>query len=740
MAPGGDLDAARAAIAAGADAIYCGLDRFNARHRAANMSFRQLGALLRLAHERDCKVYLTLNTVLLESDLEPVLALLNRLVNSSIDGVIVQDLGLLHLLASCFPTLRVHASTQLTSHNSAQLKLLGRLGVARVNLCRELSLEEVEPLARAAHERGVDVEVFVHGSYCVGLSGVCYLSAARGGSSGNRGQCSQPCRGQFEATEVGSRHPLNMVDNSALGQLEALDAAGVDALKIEGRMKGAPYVFGATRTWRRRLDAHHAGEVWDGDDGDMQKIFNRGYSSGYLTGSLERDMFSDSPRNLAARRLRRQRKLSQDEAYEEILRFGADVEQRVQATPAHRAPLTIRVTGRSGHALRATVTSPDASFEVRSEVPLAPRRDGRGSRQLEELLGRKLALLEDGEFFIQRLDLDGLEPDLALPFAALSALRKQIQAALAGGRAVVAPASMPARPTPGPVHEAPTLCVLLSSLDDLAACQEVRATQELEIHLQLPASAASARWRRLAAALESDRALVPWFPPVLMEQDLEAAADLLRRARPERLVSENSGLGQVAVDAGIPWIAGPRLNLANSLALECLAQRAGCVAAFPSPEMSQQQLRRLHPPAGMTLCMPLYRPVPLLISRQCLFHQVTGCQKVGLDAQCLPECEQRATLTDHRGDRQHLLKVPGDHCTIHHGTHLLNLELLDDLPGRYRRLLVDLSRVPTDTVCEVGTAELLRLFASAVRGDMQARHQLRRRIKPVSNDAYRRGM
>ncbi|MGK0411645.1 MAG: putative protease, partial [Shewanella psychromarinicola] len=173
LAPGGDVEAIKAAIVAGANAVYCGLDTFNARNRAANLSFDDLTGVLRLAHKYDCEVFLTLNVVILEQELPTMIKLLNKLVNSGIDGIIVQDLGMFNLVKKFFPSLDIHASTQLTTHNEGQIHFLNKIGASRLNLSRELNLGEIRSLTKLSHDMGVLTEVFVHGALCIAFSGQC---------------------------------------------------------------------------------------------------------------------------------------------------------------------------------------------------------------------------------------------------------------------------------------------------------------------------------------------------------------------------------------------------------------------------------------------------------------------------------------------------------------------------------------------------------------------------------------
>ncbi|ORT52640.1 peptidase U32 (plasmid) [Vibrio sp. qd031] len=299
LAPGGDLDSILAAIAAGADAVYCGLDRFNARNRATNLSYDDLMVVIEIAHQQQCQVFLTLNIMMLESELAALWRLLDRLTASAIDGVIIQDFGLAYLLKHHFPTLDVHASTQMNTHNQGQIAALSQLGASRVNLSRELNIDEITDLASYGKQHGVSMEVFVHGSYCIGFSGLCYISSVRSGASGNRGRCSQPCRDPFEKTDAGAEFPLNMKDNSAFSNMAQLAEAGVYSLKVEGRIKKSHYVFTTVQQWRAQIDAYQAGKAPLTDMTPLYTVFNRDFSNGYLMGNIDKAMYIDNPRNHA---------------------------------------------------------------------------------------------------------------------------------------------------------------------------------------------------------------------------------------------------------------------------------------------------------------------------------------------------------------------------------------------------------------------------------------------------------
>ncbi|HHJ3174861.1 TPA: U32 family peptidase [Vibrio parahaemolyticus] len=301
LAPGGDLDSIKAAIAAGADAIYCGLDRFNARNRATNLTLDNLNGVLTLAHQHSCKIFLTLNVLILESEIPAIVRLLSQLNTTKIDGVIVQDLGLAYILKHHFPDLDVHASTQLNTHNEGQILFLNQLTASRVNLSRELNIDEIKHLAQFGREHNVMMEVFVHGSYCIGFSGICYISSARNGASGNRGRCSQPCREQYETTKTGNNYPLNMKDNSAFGDLKALADAGVYSLKVEGRIKKSHYVYTVVDNWRQQVDRLCEGLELSEDTTELYTVFNRDFSNAFLQGDFGKAMYIDNPRDHAVK-------------------------------------------------------------------------------------------------------------------------------------------------------------------------------------------------------------------------------------------------------------------------------------------------------------------------------------------------------------------------------------------------------------------------------------------------------
>ena len=732
LAPGGDLESIKAAIVAGADAIYCGLDKLNARHRAANITFDDLGGVLALAHSHDCRVFLTLNVMMVESDIPVLVGILNKLVNTSLDGVIVQDLGLFYLLSTYFKGLRVHASTQLTTHNEGQVAFLSKLSAVRVNLSRELSLNEIRPLAQALHKEKMSTEVFVHGSYCICFSGICYMSSARGGNSGNRGRCSQPCRDRYLSTPVGKDFPLNLKDNSAYFDLERLADAGVDAIKIEGRMKTVPYVYTVTNTYRKRLESLCDGNESADESDDLHKVFNRGFSNAFLLGEIGRDMFADHPRNRAVTHLRGDSRDS-TEAYDAIAEIKTEANRAIEHVRVAKAPLTIRISGKPGTHLTVTVQTPETSFAVSSESCLAPQdRASTVPRLTAERFQERLKALNDTEYCIEHLDLEELELGLFLPPRELASIRKRILFVLNGSREPIDPIDVPVFEARNNGQESATLSVLIAAKSDLYLLDETDA----DIHFQLPSDLKSS-WLELAALFTTDKRLIPWFPSVLIGHDYEAAVGLLRKVQPRRLVTNNTGIAYEAWQAGIPWIAGPYLNVANSLSLVSLKENFECYGAFVSNELGKFQIRRIRPPEDLKLYYSIYHPILLLTSRQCLFQQVTGCESDAVDDACISRCEKSATITNSKGASFSIKKTRGDYSSIYHQTNLLNTEIVTDIPALFSSFFIDLRDIETETRTDLDKAGLVRLFENHLHGHAESSRELERSISPTTNLQYR---
>lgn len=339
LSPAGNMECLNAALRTGADAVYLGLSEFNARKNAANFTRDEFKKAFSLCRLSGAKCYLTLNTLIKNGELESALGAAAFAYECGCDAVIVQDLGLLALLRDKLPDFPLHASTQMSVHSPAALDVLKEMGVRRVVLARECSKKQIEDICSAARRLGMQTEVFVHGALCMSVSGQCYMSAALGGRSANRGLCAGSCRLPFSATGGGNDYDLSLKDLCLIKHVDELKNIGVDSIKIEGRMKGPEYVAAATYCYRSALDGllgtHHGpsgqnlpfgakqdgsyaaghretvkdqtvkGETGKGETGNalslksaeqaeklLGDVFSRGgFTDGYFTGRTGKNMF-----------------------------------------------------------------------------------------------------------------------------------------------------------------------------------------------------------------------------------------------------------------------------------------------------------------------------------------------------------------------------------------------------------------------------------------------------------------
>lgn len=294
LSPVGSKDSLIAAVENGADAVYLGGNLFNARRYAANFTDTDIEWAIDYCHIRGVKVYVTVNILIHQHEIDEVLNYLMKLVNMSVDAVIVQDLGLAHLISQVFPELEMHASTQLFIHNPLAIKYNKQLGFTRVVLPRELHINQINELSKT----GIELEVFVHGAICICYSGQCLFSSLLGDRSGNRGQCAQPCRLTYQLVdfdtkkEIGNQlgeYLLSPKDLNLIEHLDLLEKNNVTSLKIEGRMKNPDYVAVVTQTYRKILDRQPV------DKDALLAVFNRGFTNHQLLGKQSRNLIRWEP-------------------------------------------------------------------------------------------------------------------------------------------------------------------------------------------------------------------------------------------------------------------------------------------------------------------------------------------------------------------------------------------------------------------------------------------------------------
>jgi putative protease len=711
LAPGGDIDAIKAAIIAGADAIYCGLDTFNARNRATNISFDQLMGIIRLAHQYDCQIFLTLNIIILEREFKTLAKLLSKLANTTLDGVIVQDLGMLYILKKYFPSLDIHASTQLTTHNIGQIPFLKKLGASRVNLSRELNLKEISAITKVSHQHNVLTEVFVHGSLCVAFSGLCYSTSASVGNSGNRGRCSQACREEYETTPSGNNFPLNIKDNSAFFDLPALIDAGVHSFKVEGRIKGASYVHTVIDSFRKQIDGFvSTGELVE--DGErLYKVFNRDFSNAFLRGDLNQSMFIENPRdNSKYHAIDKSNAISvvqiheiEEDLNKEKQQISADVFDKIKYLSIEKPHLSLVFSGEVGQPLTVSVKITEQSNQhlskstfngqsVKEQVYSMQTSTRLVSSEKNcinhSAIEKRFKSFNNEEFTLTALTTSAVAANVSIPFKALTALKNDLATRLNDEVPLLPEVQLPKLNRHSKTAKSAKLSLLICDQSDISLADITDA----DIFFKLP-DAFKRGCTKYVTFFNENPLLIPWFPSVLIGKDYDVALNILEQVKPKLIVTNNTGIANRAFELGIEWIAGPFLNTTNSYALLAMQESFNCSGAFISNEINRQQMKSIARPDNFKMFYSVYHPILLMTSRQCFFQQSVGCEKPRIDNGCMLSCDKSTTITNLKGVSFAIDKQKAGYPSIYNKDQFLNTEIIADLATLFDGFMIDLTNI-----------------------------------------------
>ena len=287
LAPVGEKESLIAAIEAGCDAVYLSGKKYGARVYANNFKDEELIEAIKYAHLYGVKVYVTVNTIIYENEIEDFMNYIDMLHKNNVDAIIMQDIGMIDLVRKTYPNLEIHISTQMHIHNLEGAKFFENLGIKRIVLARETNIDIIKNIKQNTK---TEIEVFVHGALCISYSGQCLMSSLIGGRSGNRGACAGCCRLPYDIISENKiinkdKYPLSTKDLMTLEHIEELIESGIDSLKIEGRMKRPEYVYQVVSLYRKAIDSYiNTGKtnLTEEDIKEMKKLFNREFTSGYL--------------------------------------------------------------------------------------------------------------------------------------------------------------------------------------------------------------------------------------------------------------------------------------------------------------------------------------------------------------------------------------------------------------------------------------------------------------------------
>ncbi len=595
LSPAGSLDALRAAVCNGADAVYFGSENFNARRSAKNFTLDELPETVRYCHVRGVKVYLTVNTLVSDREMRAVAQTVAAAARAGVDAFIVQDFGVVSLCRQIAPSVPLHASTQMSIHSLEGVKQAAAMGITRVVLARELSKEDIAFICRNSP---VEIEVFVHGALCMCHSGQCYMSSVIGRRSGNRGQCAQPCRLPYGFDRFEEKYPLSLKDNCLIDYLRQLEVMGVASIKLEGRMKRPEYVATVTSVYRTALDE---GKVSVQGRQALQAIFSRqGFTQGYYEGKIGPEMFGVR---------------STKEGSAALLQAARASYENVEP---QRVPVRFYAIVSAGQKLQLAAQDEAGNVaKVQGGVPEPAQYRELTREELEARLAKT-----GGTPYVCAGARCVIDRGLSVSAAEINRMRREVLAQLSALRGRSVP------PETGAYTEikkftgtkkAPLLTVSVLKTSQITPA--MIKMKPAVLYAPISEICANPDFYR---PLLSQMTVAAVLPRVAFDSEAAAlTADLgtLTRVGVRRVLTGN--LGQVALlkQKGFEVAGDFGLNLFNSRAMS-FAKEMGLVSATASFEMSLPQLRDLSKPLPTELLV--YGRLPLMLTENCLMKNRAG--------------------------------------------------------------------------------------------------------------------
>ena len=642
LSPAGSPEAVIAAVQNGADAVYLGLGNFNARRGAKNFSEEELAKAMRYCRIRGCKVYVTLNTLVGDREIDGAVEAARLASDLGADGIIIQDLGLIKVIRQALPDIPLHASTQMSLHNLAGVEAAAEMGLTRAVLARELSLEQIKFISTHA---SIETEVFVHGALCFCHSGQCYMSALIGRRSGNRGMCAQPCRMQYSLGGRMDDYPLSLKDNCLADRLEELEDAGVACLKIEGRMKRPEYTGIVTGIYSKALKEHRKPSEEDMEM--LQQVFSRqGFTQGYFDGD-KKDMFG----------VRQEQDQADEAVFAAARRAYADGELR-------RVPVHFYTVAEKGLPVRAIAFDDDGHKATTfGKVPERAQRQGLTDSYLTEQMFKT-----GGTPYLCVENRAKTEPGLYLPASAINELRRKLISDLSDQRAAPPQrrcAALP--PMPKNVQPVADPRIIFQIRDQEQMTPELASLKP--DYLYVPALLMLEYYDKLFPFIEQGTVPVAVLPRVISDNqtmEIRETLDKLFDYGVNEALVGNLGHVFLVRGAGMKPRGDFGLNAFNSHSLDVLRQ-AGFLSATASFELRLSQIRDLAKPLDTEII--IYGRLPLMVSDQCVIRHSAG--------HC--NCQQPAQMSDRMGSVFPVVREYGCRNVIYNAHKLYLADKKDDL-------------------------------------------------------------
>lgn len=595
LSPAGSSDALIAAVQNGADAVYLGYGAFNARMNAKNFTEEQLRQSVSYCHIRGVKVYLTLNTLVLDRELKEASQVVMIAARAGVDAILVQDFGVCQMIRQVAPDMPIHASTQMAIHNLDGAIKAAEMGISRVVLARELSRKEIAAICK---DSPVEVEVFVHGALCMCYSGQCYMSAMIGRRSGNRGQCAQPCRMMYGYDRQENRYPLSLKDNCLVGYLRELEQMGVACIKIEGRMKRAEYVAIATKIYK---DAAMGRAVTPQQLKDLYKVFSRqGFTDGYYTGRKGQEMFG----------------VHQEEAEDRSLMARARGTYENAEVP--RVPVWFRIQILAGQpAVLYAWDEKGHTVSVQGDKPEAARK----TALTAEALIQRLSKTGGTPFYVKDIQVE-LTLGVILSAASLNAMRREALSMISALRGQVAePRLLPFIQPEAQrgTRQRPGITIQIQSYEQITERLVAMNPTILYVPLHLLQAGDT-----FVQAMCQSMHVAAVLPRVIQDHEWDRIGRQLAEARAlgvREVLVGNLGMIDSLRRRGFTVRGDFGLNVFNTGSVNYLAQQ-GLASVTASFELTLPQIRDLGKPIPMELIV--YGRLPLMITENCIIHNRSG--------------------------------------------------------------------------------------------------------------------
>ncbi|MBQ7202881.1 MAG: U32 family peptidase [Eubacterium sp.] len=587
LAPCSDMPSLISAVRCGANAVYLGTKELNARRGAKNFDFDELKEAVAYAHARGVKVYVTLNTLVSDGELEAAYGIVKTALKCGADAFIVQDLGLAKMIRECFPKAKLHASTQCSVNTPDGFAALQKMGFSRAVLPREMSLDEIKEIRRSTD---MELEIFVHGALCMCVSGQCYLSAMLGSRSGNRGLCAQPCRLNFSADGSNSCD-LSLKDLSLISHIKEIENAGVISLKIEGRMKRPEYVAAAVTACKKAIEGAYS----PADESVLKDVFSRsGFTDGYFT-AKRTNMFGTRQK-------------------EDVISAQGVLKDltKLYESETPLVPICFDFTCKAGEKMALTATARGRSVTVTADEP----EKALNKPMTKESVAARLSKLGSTQYYIDKINIT-LDDGLISPASVINGMRRSAVEQLdkEGEGEIECSAFVPV--TPRNSAASPYFTARFENAEQIPEEHEFR-------RIFLPIWCDTADFVKTGAGVEIPRGLFG------MEEKLKTRLTELKESGVTMALCSNLGAYKTAEDLGFEVCGDYGLNIFNSLT----------AAQFNSPILSfELTLAQANKINARDCGIIAYGKLPLMLTRNCPVKNHMSCA----------ECGKSGTLTDRKG-------------------------------------------------------------------------------------------